>query len=69
VTHDACAELARDHRDVGAESVAYAVGSQFGLGMALRSAHDVASWLDEPETFKTTMTVIYDSVATRSTRS
>jgi hypothetical protein len=32
--------------------------------MALRSAHSVASWLDEPETFKATMTVIHDGAAT-----
>ena len=48
----------------GAESVAHAVGSHFGLDMALRSAHYVASWLDQPETFKATMTVIHDGSAT-----
>ena len=56
--------MARDHREVVAESVAYAVGSHFGLDMALRSAHDVASWLDEPEAFKATMAVIHDGAAT-----
>jgi hypothetical protein len=51
-------------RDVVAESVAYGVGSHFGLDMALRSAHYVASWLDAPETFKATMSAIHDGAAT-----
>ena len=59
-----CADMIRDHREVVAESVAYAVGSHFGLDMALRSAHYVASWLDEPETFKATMSAIHDGAAT-----
>lgn len=63
VTGAACAEMPRDRHEVVAESVAYAVGSHFGLDLALRSAHYVASWLDEPETFKATMTAIHDGAA------
>jgi hypothetical protein len=44
--------------------VVYAVGSHAGFEMALRSAHDVASWLDELETFTATMTVIHHGAAT-----
>lgn len=64
VTHDACAKLARDRREVVAESVAYAVGSHFGLDMALRFAHYPASSLDDAETFKATMTVVHNGAAT-----
>ena len=49
---------------LGAGSVVYAVGSHAGFEMALRSAHDFASWLDEPETFTATMTVMHDGAAT-----
>ncbi len=48
---------------MGAQSVADAVGSPFGFDMALRSAHDVASWQDEPETFTATMTEIHHGTA------
>jgi hypothetical protein len=57
--------MTREHRDVVAESVACAVGSHFGLDMALRSAHYVASRLDQPETFKATMTVINNGAPAR----
>jgi hypothetical protein len=42
VTHDACAAMPRDVREVVAESVAYAVCSQFGLDLSLRSVDYVA---------------------------
>ncbi len=32
--------------------------------MRSRSAHYVATWLDEPETFKATMSAIHDGAAT-----
>ena len=44
VTHDACAGMTRDVCEVVAESVAYAVCSQFGLDLSLRSVDYVASW-------------------------
>jgi hypothetical protein len=43
--------------------VADAVGSHVGLDMALRSAHDVAFWLDEPETFTAMTTGVHDGTA------
>ena len=51
--------MPRDPREVVAASGAYAVGSHFRLDMALRSAHDVASWLDERETFKATSAIAH----------
>jgi len=37
VTHEACAGMPRDVREVVAESVAYAVCSRLGLDLSLRS--------------------------------
>jgi antirestriction protein ArdC len=63
VTPESCAGMTRDQREVVAESIAYAVGSRFGLDMTLRSAHYVATWLDDAETFKTTMHAIHAGAA------
>ncbi|MCC6792740.1 MAG: hypothetical protein IT336_13695, partial [Thermomicrobiales bacterium] len=63
VTRGAVAALPRHVREVVAESVAYAVGSRFGLDLALRSTTYVASWLDDPESFRVGMAAIHDGAA------
>jgi hypothetical protein len=63
VTHDACAGIPRDVREVVAESVAYAVCSRFGLDLSLRSVDYVAGWLDDPEAFRVGMAAIHDGAA------
>jgi antirestriction protein ArdC len=63
VTHEACAGMTRDVREVIAESVAYAVCSRFGLDLSLRSVDYVASWLDDPEAFRVGMAAIHDGAA------
>ena len=44
VTHDACAEMPRNVREVVAEPVAYAVYTQFGLDLSLGAVDDVTGW-------------------------
>jgi antirestriction protein ArdC len=63
ITHEATADLSRDVREVVAESIAYAVCSRFGLDLELRSAHYVATWLDDPAAFRVGMTAIHDGAA------
>ena len=63
ITHEATVGLSRDVQEVVAESVAYAVCSRFGLDLALRSAHYVATWLDDPEAFRVGMAAIHDGAA------
>jgi hypothetical protein len=43
--------------------MADAVSAHVGLNRALRSARDVSSWQDEPETFTATMTKIHNGAA------
>ena len=64
VTQEAVASLSREVREVVAESVAYAVGTHYGLDLALRSTHYVASWLDDADAFKAGMAAIHDGAAT-----
>jgi hypothetical protein len=61
VTHDTCAGMPRDVREVVAESVAYAVCSRFGLDLSLRSVDDVADWLDDSEAFRVGMAANHDA--------
>jgi len=63
VTHEACAGMSRDIREVVAESVAYAVCSRFGLDLSLRSVDDVAGWLNDPRAFRLGMAAIHDGAA------
>jgi hypothetical protein len=67
VPHDACAGMPRDVCDVVAEFVAYAVCSQFGLDLSLRSVDDVAGWGHrqghDPEAFRVGMAAIHDGAA------
>src|SRR5215213_3333927 len=63
VTHNACAGMTQDVREVVAESVAYAVCSRFGLDLSLRSVDYVAGWLDDPEAFHLGMAAIHDGAA------
>jgi hypothetical protein len=63
VTHDACAGMPRDVREVVAESVAYTVCSRFGLDLSLRSVDYVAGWMDDPEAFCMGMAAIHDGDA------
>ena len=59
--------MARDVREVVAESVAYAVCSRIDLGMSLRSADYVAGWGHpqghDPEAFRVGMAAIHDGAA------
>jgi antirestriction protein ArdC len=63
ITHQATEGMSRAVREVVAESVAYAVCSRFGLDLELRSAHYVATWLDDPEAFRVGMAAIHDGAA------
>jgi antirestriction protein ArdC len=63
ITHEATQAMSHDVREVVAESIAYAVCSRFGLDLELRSSHYVASWLDDPETFRVCMSAIHDGAA------
>ena len=60
---DACAGMPGDHREVAAESVAWAVCSRFGLDLSLHSGDVVAGWLDEPEVFRVSMAAIHYGAA------
>jgi hypothetical protein len=57
------AAMRQELREALAESVAYAVGSRFGLDLALRSTTYVASRLNDPEDFRTGMTAIHHAAA------
>lgn len=63
VTHDTAAGMARDVRELIAESVAYIVCSQFGLDLSLRSTDYVAGWIDDPAAIRVGMAVIHDAAA------
>src|SRR3954447_13884913 len=67
VTHEACAGMPRDVREVVAESVAYAVCSRSGLDLSLRSVDYVAGWGHpqghDPEAFLVGMAAIHDGAA------
>jgi len=67
VTHDACAGMPRDVREVVAESVAYAVCSRFSLDLSLRSVDYVAGWGHpqghDPDAFRLGMAAIHDGAA------
>jgi antirestriction protein ArdC len=63
VTHTATATMDQAGPGVVAESVAYVMCSRFGLNLELRSAHYVATWLDDPEAFRSGMAAIHDGAA------
>jgi antirestriction protein ArdC len=63
VTAEATAGSNRGTCEVIAESVAYAVCTRFGLDLELRSAHYVATWLDDAETFRAGMAAIHAAAA------
>jgi hypothetical protein len=61
MSRKATAAMRQELREALAESVAYAVGSRFGLDLALRSTTYVASRLNDPEAFRTGMAAIHDA--------
>lgn len=63
ITAEATASMTREVQEVVAESVAYAVCSRFGLDLDLRSAHYVATWLDDPDAFRVGMSAIHGAAA------
>jgi hypothetical protein len=63
VAHDAAAPLPRDVRAAIAASVAGIACQRFGLDPSLRSTHDVAGWLDDPDAFKLGMAAIHAAAA------
>jgi hypothetical protein len=46
-----------------ADSVVYVVCSQVSLDLSLRSADDVAHWIDDPAAFRAGMVTVHDAAA------